>query len=426
MSFFRIQGSKSLKGKISISGSKNSSLALMVGAALGEEDVVLTNFPQDLDTVVLAEILRAVGVKVVEQAPGRVLINGSGLRSTSIPYELARKIRGSFYIAGLMLARLKEAEIPLPGGCFLGPRPVDFHIKGFQALGAEVSIEHGLMKARMGTATENRFFINRSSVGTTINLMYLASLTPGVFVLENAAKEPEIVDLSVLVNSMGARIRGAGTELIRIHGMKQLKGAEHPIIPDRIEAGTYMMAIAVTGGDGVLENVMPDHLRTPIMKLRETGVLVEAGETSIRVVAKEPLRSTDLETAPYPGFPTDLQQPFGVLLSIAKGTGIIRETVFDNRFRYLDELTRMGADVKVDRDRAIIKGVPVLSGAPVETTDLRAGAALVIAGLAAEGVTLVSGVEVIDRGYEKIVEKLKGVGAQIERLRSNEECKEVI
>ncbi|HBR28858.1 MAG TPA: UDP-N-acetylglucosamine 1-carboxyvinyltransferase [Firmicutes bacterium] len=426
MSFFRIQGSKNLSGGIRISGSKNSSLALMVGAALGEEDVVLTNFPQDLDAVVLAEILRAVGVKVEEQAPGRVLINGSGLRPAPIPYELARKIRGSFYIAGLMLARLKEAEIPLPGGCFLGPRPVDFHIKGFQALGAEVSIEHGLMKARMGTGTENRFFINRSSVGTTINLMYLASLTPGVFVLENAAKEPEIVDLAVLLNSMGARIRGAGTEVIRIHGMKKLKGSEHAIIPDRIEAGTYMMAIAATGGDAVLENVMPDHLRTPIMKLRETGTVVEVGETSIRVVAKEPLQSTDLETAPYPGFPTDLQQPFGVLMSIANGTGIIRETVFDNRFRYLDELTRMGADVKVDRDRAIIKGVPVLSGAPVETTDLRAGAALVIAGLAAEGVTLVSGVEVIDRGYEKIVEKLQGVGAEIERLHTTEDCKEVI
>ena len=426
MSFFRIQGSKNLSGGIRISGSKNSSLALMVGAALGEEDVVLTNFPQDLDAVVLAEILRAVGVKVEEQAPGQVLINGSALRPAPIPYELARKIRGSFYIAGLMLARLKEAEIPLPGGCFLGPRPVDFHIKGFQALGAEVSIEHGLMKARMGTGTENRFFINRSSVGTTINLMYLASLTPGVFVLENAAKEPEIVDLAVLLNSMGARIRGAGTEVIRIHGMKKLKGSEHAIIPDRIEAGTYMMAIAAAGGDGVLENVMPDHLRTPIMKLRETGTVVEVGETSIRVVAKEPLQSTDLETAPYPGFPTDLQQPFGVLMSIANGTGIIRETVFDNRFRYLDELTRMGADVKVDRDRAIIKGVPVLSGAPVETTDLRAGAALVIAGLAAEGVTLVSGVEVIDRGYEKIVEKLQGVGAEIERLHTTEDCKEVI
>ncbi|HBR33849.1 MAG TPA: UDP-N-acetylglucosamine 1-carboxyvinyltransferase [Firmicutes bacterium] len=426
MSFFRIQGSKNLSGGIRISGSKNSSLALMVGAALGEEDVVLTNFPQDLDAVVLAEILRAVGVKVEEQAPGQVLINGSALRPAPIPYELARKIRGSFYIAGLMLARLKEAEIPLPGGCFLGPRPVDFHIKGFQALGAEVSIEHGLMKARMGTGTENRFFINRSSVGTTINLMYLASLTPGVFVLENAAKEPEIVDLAVLLNSMGARIRGAGTEVIRIHGMKKLKGSEHAIIPDRIEAGTYMMAIAATGGDAVLENVMPDHLRTPIMKLRETGTVVEVGETSIRVVAKEPLQSTDLETAPYPGFPTDLQQPFGVLMSIANGTGIIRETVFDNRFRYLDELTRMGADVKVDRDRAIIKGVPVLSGAPVETTDLRAGAALVIAGLAAEGVTLVSGVEVIDRGYEKIVEKLQGVGAEIERLHTAEDCKEVI
>jgi UDP-N-acetylglucosamine 1-carboxyvinyltransferase len=329
-------------------------------------------------------------------------------------------------VAGLMLARLKEAEIPLPGGCFLGPRPVDFHIKGFQALGAEVSIEHGLMKAKMGKPVENGFFINRSSVGTTVNLMYLASLTPGTFVLENAAKEPEIVDLAVLLNAMGARIRGAGTEVIRIQGVERLKGAEHPIIPDRIEAGTYMMAVAATQGEAILENVMPEHLRTPIMKLRETGVQVEEGETTIRVAAPEPIVSTDLETAPYPGFPTDLQQPFGVLMSIARGTSIIRETIFDNRFRYLDEITRMGADVRVDRDRAIIKGVPVLSGAPVETTDLRAGAALVIAGLVAEGVTMVSGAENIDRGYEKMVEKLRGVGAKIERLRSVEECKEVI
>ncbi|HHT05130.1 MAG TPA: UDP-N-acetylglucosamine 1-carboxyvinyltransferase [Hydrogenispora sp.] len=426
MSFFRIEGGRRLNGKIRISGSKNSSLALMVGAALGDEDVLLTNFPQDLDAVVLADILREVGVKVVEQAPGKVLINGSGLRRKPIPYELARKIRGSFYVAGLMLARLKEAEIPLPGGCFLGPRPVDFHIKGFQALGAEVSIEHGLMKAKMGKPVENGFFINRSSVGTTVNLMYLASLTPGTFVLENAAKEPEIVDLAVLLNAMGARIRGAGTEVIRIQGVERLKGAEHPIIPDRIEAGTYMMAVAATQGEAILENVMPEHLRTPIMKLRETGVQVEEGETTIRVAAPEPIVSTDLETAPYPGFPTDLQQPFGVLMSIARGTSIIRETIFDNRFRYLDEITRMGADVRVDRDRAIIKGVPVLSGAPVETTDLRAGAALVIAGLVAEGVTMVSGAENIDRGYEKMVEKLRGVGAKIERLRSVEECKEVI
>ena len=426
MSFFRIEGGRRLNGKIRISGSKNSSLALMVGAALGDEDVLLTNFPQDLDAVVLADILREVGVKVVEQAPGKVLINGSGLRRKPIPYELARKIRGSFYVAGLMLARLKEAEIPLPGGCFLGPRPVDFHIKGFQALGAEVSIEHGLMKAKMGKPVENGFFINRSSVGTTVNLMYLASLTPGTFVLENAAKEPEIVDLAVLLNALGARIRGAGTEVIRIQGVERLKGAEHPIIPDRIEAGTYMMAVAATQGEAILENVMPEHLRTPIMKLRETGVQVEEGETTIRVAAPEPIVSTDLETAPYPGFPTDLQQPFGVLMSIARGTSIIRETIFDNRFRYLDEITRMGADVRVDRDRAIIKGVPVLSGAPVETTDLRAGAALVRAGLVAEGVTMVSGAENIDRGYEKMVEKLRGVGAKIERLRSVEECKEVI
>ena len=277
--------------------------------------MLTTNFPRDLDAVILAEILRQVGVKIEEQKPGTVLINGSGLKLTPVPYEMARKLRGSFYVAGLMLARLKEAEVPLPGGCFLGPRPVDFHIKGFQALGAEVSIEHGLMKAKIGTPVENRFFINRNSVGTTVNLMYLAALTPGTFILENAAKEPEIVDLAVLLNSMGARIRGAGTEVIRIQGVNKLGGTEHSIIPDRIEAGTYMMAAAATRGDVVMENVMPDHLRTPIIKLKEAGVQIIEGETTIRGCGRSlqsterngPIRLSDGFTAAVWGVDVDCQ-----------------------------------------------------------------------------------------------------------------------
>ncbi len=415
MSSFRIEGGRRLQGSIKISGSKNSSLALMVGAALGTEDVVLTNVPGDTDVKTMAALLSRLGVKV-EEAPDKMVINGANLKNTTVPYELARAFRASFYIAGLYLARMRKAEVPLPGGCFLGPRPVDFHIKGFQALGAQVTIEHGLMKARLARPRANRIFINRSSMGTTINLILLAALTPGTTILENAAKEPEVVDLAVLLNSMGAKIRGAGTEVIRIQGVERLHGTEHSVIPDRIETGTYMIAVAAAGGEAVLENVMVEHVRTPIMKLREAGVEIKEGETDLWIKADKRLQAVDVETAPYPGFPTDLQQPFGSLMTIAEGTSIIRETIYDNRFRYLDELMRMGADIKVDRDRAIIKGIPKLSGAPVETHDLRAGAALVVAGLAAEGTTIVSNVEYIDRGYENMVGKLKKLGAQIERI----------
>lgn len=416
MSAIRIWGKKELYGRVRISGSKNSSLALMVGAALGEEDVTLTNIPRDTDVLIMISILQKLGVQVRETAPGALVINGSKIRTSTISHELARKLRASFYVAGLLLAKLKEAEVPLPGGCFLGPRPVDFHIKGFQAMGAEVSIEHGLMKARMKEANSVRLYINRCSMGATINLILLAVLTPGITVLENAAKEPEVVDLAVLLNSMGAKIRGAGTEVIRVQGVEELRGAAHPIIVDRIEAGTFMAAVAATGGEIILENAMIEHLRTPIMKLRETGVEIIEGETEILIRSSGRPQAIDIETAPYPGFPTDLQQPFGALMSVADGASIIRETVYDNRFRYLDELARMGAEIKVDRDRAIIKGVDSLSGAPVETTDLRAGAALIVAGLTAEGETVISNADYIDRGYENIVEKLHALGAAIERV----------
>lgn len=420
MSCLRIKGGNRLEGKIKVSGSKNSGLALMVGAALGVEDVLLTNVPYDTDILVMAEILRGLGVKVEEAETGQLIINGANLKCAEVPYELARRLRASFYIAGLLLARLGEARVPLPGGCFLGPRPVDFHIKGFQSLGAEVAIEHGLMGAkmsssRMSASANHRIFINRCSMGTTINLMYLAAMSPGVTILENCAKEPEIVDLAVLLNSMGAKIRGAGTEIIRIQGVKKLHATEHSIIIDRIEAGTFMAITAATGGDIVVENTIADYLRTPIMKLREAGVEITEDESEIRVRSTGRINPIDIETAPYPGFPTDLQQPFGALMTIAQGTSIVRETIYDNRFRYLDELSRMGAEIRVDRDRAIIKGVPRLSGAPVETTDLRAGAALVLAGLMAEGTTVVSNAEIIDRGYEDLVQKLRSLGADIER-----------
>jgi len=323
-------------------------------------------------------------------------------------------MRASFYSAGLLLARLGKAEVPLPGGCAIGSRPVDYHIKGFQQLGAEVVIEHGYMKAEAAKLKGAHIYINRSSVGTTINLMIAASLAEGTTVLENAAKEPEVVDLAIFLNGMGAKVRGAGTDSIRIDGVEKLRGIEYSIIPDRIEAGTFMLAAAITGGDVVLRNVVAEHLRVPIVKMEEAGVQVIRSGTELRVVAPKRLKSVDVETLPYPGFPTDLQQPFVAAMCLADGTSVVRETIFD-RFRYVDELRRMGADIKTEQNTAIVRGVPQLTGAPVEITDLRAGAALALAALAAQGRTELYGVEIIDRGYEFFEEKLRLLGANIYR-----------
>lgn len=416
MEVLKILGGKPLQGNITISGAKNSALALLVGASLGMEPVILEGVPDDADVLIIIDILRGLGVSIERITEGTWRVDGSTLNSCRPSYDLARKLRASFYVAGLLLARLHEAEVPLPGGCFLGPRPVDFHLKGFQSFGAEVGIEHGLMMGRVAEPHGTRFYINRSSMGTTINLLYMAVLTPGTTILESAAKEPEVVDLAVLLNCMGAKIRGAGTDVIRVQGVSRLHGTDYTIIPDRIEVGTYLIAVAATGGEAVLENVMPEHLRAPITKLRETGAEIEEMETSIRIRMAHRPRATDLETSPYPGYATDLQQPMGALLTLADGTSVIRETIYENRFRYLDELVRMGADVRIDRDRAIIQGVPQLSGAPVEVADLRAGAAMVIAGLAAQGETVISGIELIDRGYEKIEQKLQSLGASVERM----------
>ncbi|MBE3578208.1 MAG: UDP-N-acetylglucosamine 1-carboxyvinyltransferase [Limnochordales bacterium] len=412
-----IRGGRPLRGEVSISGAKNSALALMVAAALARGETVLHNVPHDRDVMTMADILRELGVKAVFVAPHELHIDGTGLKTDTAPYEAVRQMRASFYVAGLLLARLRRARVPLPGGCQLGSRPVDFHLRGFEALGARVNIEYGYMTAEASRLAGTTIFINRASVGTTINLMLAATLAEGTTVLENAAKEPEIVDLAVLLNSMGARIRGAGTDAIRIDGVDELHPTEHWVIPDRIEAGTYMMAAGITGGDIVLNNVELNHLRTPVGKLMETGLRVEAeapGRVRAFIDPHVRLRATDVETAPYPGFPTDLQPPFVALLSVADGTSVVRETIFD-RFRFVDELRRMGADIRVERDTAIVRGVEKLTGAPVEAMDLRAGAALVLAALAAEGETQISGVELIDRGYEEIEKKLAGVGADIER-----------
>ena len=415
MSVLIIEGGRPLRGSVDISGAKNSALAIVVAAALATEgECVLDNIPQGSDVNTICQILQDLGVEVWYDDQRRLHVRGETLSKHKASYELVRRMRASFYSAGLLLARLGKAEVPLPGGCAIGSRPVDFHIKGFAQLGAEVVIEHGYMKAEATRLKGAHIYINRSSVGTTINLMIAASLAEGTTVLETAAKEPEVVDLAIFLNGMGAKIRGAGTESIRIEGVEKLRGIEYSIIPDRIEAGTFMLATAITGGDVVLRNVVAEHLRVPIVKMEEAGVRVTRSGTELRVVAPRRLKAVDVETLPYPGFPTDLQQPFVAAMCLADGTSVVRETIFD-RFRYVDELRRMGADIKTEQNTAIVRGVPQLTGAPVEVTDLRAGAALAIAALAAQGRTELYGAEIIDRGYEFFEEKLRSLGANIYR-----------
>lgn len=416
MARFIIRGGQPLQGALTIGGSKNSALAVMAAAALADGECVLENIPKQSDVWTMAMILRSLGVEVWFDAADALHINGSTLRRYQAPYELVRRMRASFYVAGVLLAKLGRAEVPLPGGCSIGSRPVDFHIRGFERMGAHIDIEHGNMKARARRLRGARIFINRASVGTTINLMLAACMAEGSTILENAAKEPEVVDVAIFLNTMGAKIRGAGTDVIRIEGVPSLQGVRYSIIPDRVEAGTMAIAVAAVGGDVVLQNVMPEHLRSPLLKLQEAGVEVSDEDNQIRIRRESGVYAVDVETAVYPGFPTDLQQPFVALMSIAEGTSVVRETIFDGRFRYVDELRRLGADIKVERDTAIVRGVRRLTGAPVEVTDLRAGAALVIAALAAYGETEVSNIEILDRGYEDFDAKLRQLGADVRRV----------
>lgn len=414
MGKFLIDGGRPLRGTVQVSGAKNSALPIIVAAALADGESVLENVPKGTDVLTICSILQALGASVWIDESSRLHVDGSGVSSHEAPYDLVRKMRASFYVAGLLLSKLRRANVPLPGGCALGSRPVDFHVKGFQQLGAEISTEHGFMKAVAAKLVGTKLYINRSSVGTTINMMLASCMAEGITLLENAAKEPEVVDVAIFLNAMGAKIRGAGTDVIRIEGVPKLSPTEYMIIADRIEAGTFMIAAALTGGDVTLEGVVGEHLRSPIYKLEEAGLQVEEAPGFVRVVATEKPRAVDIQTAVYPGFPTDLQQPFVALMTISEGTSVVRETIFD-RFRYVDELRRMGADIKVERDTAIIRGVERLTGAPVEAMDLRAGAALVLAGLAAGDRTEVSGIEHIDRGYEAFAQKLRALGARIQR-----------
>ncbi len=410
-----ITGGRALRGAVRISGGKNSSLAIITAACLAPGVSVLENVPQCRDVVTLKAILEALGARIKLQA-GRMTIDARQLTTHVAPYELCRQMRASFYTAGLLLGRMGRAQVPLPGGCVIGSRPVDFHLRGFTALGALVEIEHGYMKATVDRLAGTTFFVPRSSVGTTINLMLAASMAASSTVLENAAREPEIVDTAVFLNLLGARIKGAGTNTITIEGAGELHGASYAIIPDRLEAGTYLLAAAATGGDVLVEQMIPEHLSALLAKLEEAGAVVERGTDGVRVRAGGIHHGVQVDTAPYPGFATDLHPPFAALIALADGSSRIRETVFESRFGYVDELRRMGADIRAEGDAAVVTGVPYLTGAPVEAVDIRAGAAVLIAALAARGVSEIAGVENLDRGYEQVEEKLAALGAAIRRV----------
>ncbi|NPV52356.1 MAG: UDP-N-acetylglucosamine 1-carboxyvinyltransferase [Firmicutes bacterium] len=412
-----ITGGERLSGRVRLSGSKNSSLAILVGAAMGTGRTRLENVPDYLDIHVLCGILRELGAHVQPAGPGVLEIDGSGLSCHTPSYEAVRRLRASFYTAGVLLARLGRAVVPFPGGDVIGARGIDFHLEGFRALGAEVAIEHGYVKLSAPDLVGANFYIGRASHGTTVNMMFAACLARGMTTLENAARDPEIVDLAVFLNSMGAKIRGAGTSTIKIEGVRELSATSYEIMPDRLEAGTFAIASAITGGAILIENAVPEHLRTVIIKLREAGADIEESSNMMRVVGPARPRAVNIETLPYPGFPTDLQPQFTALMTVASGIASITETRFENRFTYADELRRMGADLRVDRDTIIVRGVDRLTGAPVESPrDIRGGAALVIAALAALGETELNGVEHIDRGYDHIERKLALLGAKVMRV----------
>ena len=411
-----IQGGRRLSGTVKISGAKNAVLPVIAASLLASTPSVIEEIP-DLDDVrTITEVLQYLGLTTRWQEPGSLFIDSTGIKSCEASYELVRKMRASFLVMGPLLSRFQEARISLPGGCAIGSRPIDLHLKGFEALGAEIILGHGFIEARAPHGLQGaKIYLDFPSVGATENIMMAASLAKGQTIIENAAQEPEIVDLANYLNSMGANVRGAGTNAIRIEGVRQLTGTTYAVIPDRIEAGTYMAAAAITGGDVVLKNVLFEHMKPLVAKLKEAGVDIEVEVDQIRVNATDGLRAVDIKTLPYPGFPTDMQAQFMALMTVAKGSSVITETVFENRFMHVDELKRMGANIKIDGRIAMVDGVARLTGCPVTATDLRAGAALVVAALAAEGRTEIGSVHHIDRGYDRIVDKLKGLGADISR-----------
>lgn len=430
MEQYIIKGGNPLVGEVVIGGAKNAALGILAAAIMTDGECLIDNMPNVRDTNVLLQAMEGIGARIERKGDNEVVISGKDIDSAGdliVDNEYIRKIRASYYLIGALLGKYKKAQVVLPGGCDIGSRPIDQHIKGFRALGAEVKIEHGMIIAQAEQLVGSRIYLDVVSVGATINIMVAAALAQGNTVIENAAKEPHIVDVANFLNSMGADIRGAGTDVIRIKGVEKFHDTEYSVIPDQIEAGTFMMAAAATRGDVLIKNVIPKHLETISAKLSEIGAQIEESDDAVRVVATQRLCNTQIKTLPYPGFPTDMQPQMAITLGLSTGTSTITESIFENRFRYVEELRRMGANIKmVEGNTAIIHGVEKYTGATVAAPDLRAGAALVIAGLAAEGYTTVTQIGYIKRGYERFDEKLRALGGLIEEVNSEKETNKFI
>ncbi|MGF7184809.1 UDP-N-acetylglucosamine 1-carboxyvinyltransferase [Desulfitispora alkaliphila] len=411
-----VRGGSPLHGTVTVSGAKNAVLPIIAASLLAEGKSTLLEIPNLSDVQTLSQLLTELGAKV-DRAPGKLEIDANNVDSYEAPYEYVRKMRASFLLMGPLLARHGRAKMSLPGGCAIGSRPIDLHLKGFEAMGAEIYMGHGFIEARVDKKLKgSKIYLDFPSVGATENIMMAAVLAEGLTTIENAAEEPEIVDLANYLNNMGAIVKGAGTKVIRIEGVKALQGATHGVIPDRIEAGSFMVAAAATGGNVLVENVISDHLKPVIAKLKEAGVEITEEGNGVRVIGPKEITSVDIKTMPYPGFPTDMQAQMMALMTVGNSTSVITESVFENRFMHVDELKRMGARIKIEGRSAVIEGTNSLTGAPVKATDLRAGAALIIAALATDDVTEVGGLHHIDRGYDDIVNKFKNIGADIQRV----------
>ena len=417
-----IKGGTPLNGEVTIGGAKNAAVGILAAAIMADETVVIDNLPNVRDINVLLTAIESIGATVKRIGPHVVSINGSTINDMTIDYDSIRKIRASYYLLGALLGKYKKAQVALPGGCEIGSRPIDLHLKGFRALGATVSIEHGMINTSADELVGNHIFLDTVSVGATINIMLAACMAEGKTVIENAAKEPHIVDVANFLNSMGANIKGAGTDKIRMTGVTSLHASEYSIIPDQIEAGTFMVAAAATRGDVLIKNVIPKHLEAISVKLMEIGATVEEFDDAIRVTSDHRLGHTQIKTLPYPGFPTDMQPQIATLLALSDGTSIVTESIFENRFKYVDELSRMGASIKVEGGNvAIIEGVEGFTGAAISAPDLRAGAALVVAALVAEGYSTVDCIHYIERGYECFEDKLAALGGYIEKIPVDDE-----
>ena len=421
MEQYAIKGGNPLVGEVEIGGAKNAALGVLAAAIMTDDTVIVENLPDVRDINVLLNAMESIGVVVNRTDRHTAKINGSMIHGFVIEDEFIKKIRASYYLLGALLGKYKHAEVALPGGCNIGSRKIDLHIKGFKALGAEVKIEHGLIIADAKKLKGAHIYLDTVSVGATINIMLASALAEGKTVIENAAKEPHVVDVANFLNSMGANIKGAGTDVVRITGVQKLHATEYSIIPDQIEAGTFMLAAAITKGDVTVKNVIPKHLESTSAKLIEMGCQIEESDDAVRVVASRRLESTQVKTLPYPGFPTDMQPQISVALALAHGTSIVTESIFDNRFKYVDELAKMGSNIKVEGNTAIIEGVKQFTSAKLTAPDLRAGAALVLACLTAEGFSTVEDIKYIERGYEDFHIKLQSLGAQIDKVESEKD-----